>query len=74
MSVLIFVENWEGKFKKLSFELVSYGSKLAEMLKTDVIVLSIGAVENDELESLAVKQGIYTQEACTLVLLSTHQY
>ncbi|MCX6278385.1 MAG: electron transfer flavoprotein subunit alpha/FixB family protein [Bacteroidetes bacterium] len=52
MSVLIFVENWDGKFKKLSFELVSYGSKLAEMLGKEVIVLSIGKVDNSELEKL----------------------
>jgi electron transfer flavoprotein alpha subunit len=52
MSVLIFVENWEGKFKKLSFELVSYGTKLAEMLNTEVVALSIGKVENNELEKL----------------------
>lgn len=30
--------------------------------------------ENDELESLAAKMGIKTQEACTLVMLSTGQY
>lgn len=30
--------------------------------------------ENPELESLAEKKGITTQEACTLVLLSTGQY
>ncbi|MEI7498838.1 MAG: electron transfer flavoprotein subunit alpha/FixB family protein [Bacteroidota bacterium] len=52
MSVLIFVENWDGKFKKLSFELVSYGARLAEMLNTDVVALSIGNVENTELEKL----------------------
>jgi len=52
MSVLIFVENWDGKFKKLSFELVSYGAKLAEMLDTEVVVLSIGNVDNNELEKL----------------------
>jgi electron transfer flavoprotein alpha subunit len=52
MSVLIFVENWDGKFKKLSFELVSYGAKLAEMLNTEAIALSIGPVENSELEKL----------------------
>ncbi|MDP1624126.1 MAG: electron transfer flavoprotein subunit alpha/FixB family protein [Bacteroidales bacterium] len=52
MSVLIFVENWDGKFKKLSFELVSYGAKLAEMLKTEIVVLSVGKVENTELEKL----------------------
>ena len=30
--------------------------------------------ENDELMELAKQQGIVTQEACTLVLLSTGQY
>ena len=30
--------------------------------------------ENDELVALAKQQGIVTQEACTLVLLSTGQY
>ncbi|MEI7661357.1 MAG: electron transfer flavoprotein subunit alpha/FixB family protein [Bacteroidota bacterium] len=52
MSVLIFVENWDGKFKKLSFELVSYGAKLAEMLATEAIAVTIGRVENDELGKL----------------------
>jgi electron transfer flavoprotein alpha subunit len=52
MSVLIFAENWDGKFKKLSFELVSYGVKVAEMLNTDAIVLSIGQVEGEELSRL----------------------
>lgn len=57
MSVLIFVENWEGNFKKLSFELVSYGSKLAEMLNTEAVVLSVGQVGNSELEKLG-KYGV----------------
>ena len=52
MSVLIFVENWDGKFKKLSFELVSYGSKIAEMLATEAIAITIGNVENAELAKL----------------------
>ncbi len=52
MSVLIFVENWDGKFKKLSFELVSYGAKLAEMYATEAIALTIGNVESSELVRL----------------------
>ena len=52
MAVLIFAENWDGKFKKLSFELVSYGAKLAEMLNTEAVALSIGKVESSELEKL----------------------
>ena len=52
MSVLVFLENWDGKFKKLSFELVSYASKVAEMLGDQAIALSIGDVETSELEKL----------------------
>lgn len=54
MSVLVFLENWDGKFKKLSFELVSYASKVAEMLGDQAIALSIGKVEASELEKLAI--------------------
>jgi electron transfer flavoprotein alpha subunit len=53
MSVLVFTENWDGKFKKQSFELVSYASKIAEMLNTQTIALSIGNVQDDELKKLA---------------------
>jgi len=52
MAVIVFAENWDGKFKKLSFELVSYGSKVARMLNTSNVVLSIGDVENEELNKL----------------------
>jgi electron transfer flavoprotein alpha subunit len=53
MSVLVFTENWDGKFKKLSFELISYASGLAGMLGTSVTAISIGRVEEDELKKLA---------------------
>ena len=52
MSVLVYTENWDGKFKKLSFELVSYANKLAEMLGTSAIAVSIGNVDNAELQKL----------------------
>ncbi len=52
MSVLIYTENWDGKFKKLSFELVAYGAKIAEMMNTSATVLSIGNVGEDELNQL----------------------
>ena len=52
MSVLVYTQNWDGKFKKSSFELVSYGSKVAEMLNTSLICLSIGTVSDDELKKL----------------------
>jgi electron transfer flavoprotein alpha subunit len=52
MSVLVYTENWDGKFKKLSYELVSYASSVAEMLKTEVIALTIGKADDDELRKL----------------------
>ena len=53
MSVLVYTENWDGKFKKLSFELVSYATGLAKMLNTTVTAVSIGKVDESELSGLA---------------------
>jgi electron transfer flavoprotein alpha subunit len=52
MSVLVYTENWDGKFKKLSFELVSYASGVAKMAGTSVTAVSIGKVEETELKKL----------------------
>jgi len=52
MSVLVYTENWDGKFKKLSFELVSYAKKIAEQSGTTVTALSIGTVDESELKKL----------------------
>ncbi len=52
MSVIVYTENWDGKFKKLSFELASYTAKLAEILDTESIAVSIGKVEQEELKKL----------------------
>ncbi len=52
MSVLVYTENWEGKFKKLTFELVSYASGVAKMMNASVTALSIGSVEESELKKL----------------------
>ena len=52
MSVLVFTENWDGKFKKSSYELVSYGSGVARMMSTTVTTLSIGDVAESELQAL----------------------
>lgn len=53
MSVLIYAENAGGKFKKSSFEAVSYATALASMLGTECVAISIGNVANDELGKLA---------------------
>src|SRR5665647_693814 len=52
MSVLVDTENWDGKFKKLSFELVSYATGVAKMLNTTVTAVSIGKVDESELLKL----------------------
>lgn len=52
MSVLVYTENWDGKFKKLSFELVSYAAGVAKMTGTSVTAVSLGRVEESELKKL----------------------
>ena len=53
MSVLVYLENWDGKFKKSSFELVSYAKALADKSGSETIAISIGEVEEDELQQLS---------------------
>lgn len=52
MSILVYTENWDGKFKKLSFELVSFATAIAKELNSNVTALSIGNVADDELKKL----------------------
>jgi electron transfer flavoprotein alpha subunit len=57
MSVLVYTENWEGRFKKSTFELASYAAKIAAHLGTEAIALSIGQVADEEFGKLG-KYGI----------------
>jgi electron transfer flavoprotein alpha subunit len=52
MSVLVYTENWDGKFKKLSYELVSYAASVAGMLNTKVTAVTIGGADSEELTRL----------------------
>lgn len=52
MAVLIYTENFEGKFKKSVFELVSYGAEIANMTGSEAIAVTIGNVEADVLKEL----------------------
>lgn len=57
MSILIYAENWEGKFKKQIFELASYAHHIADQLSIEVHVISIGKVDQNELLKLG-KYGV----------------
>jgi electron transfer flavoprotein alpha subunit len=46
MSVLVYIESWEGNFKKSSFEAATYASKLASQLGTEAIALTIAASDD----------------------------
>src|SRR5436189_626515 len=49
MSVLVYIENNEGRFKKSTFEVVSFASAVATKLNLPLVALSIGKVPDDEL-------------------------
>ncbi len=36
MSVLVYTENWDGKFKKATYEIVSYANEIAKQLGSEV--------------------------------------
>jgi electron transfer flavoprotein alpha subunit len=52
MSVLVYTESWEGEFRKSTYEAVSYAAETAKLLNTDVIALSFGNENDEELNKL----------------------
>ncbi len=51
MSVLVFADSSEGKFKKVAFEVTSYGKQLAEKLQTNLVVMTVNADNPTELQN-----------------------
>lgn len=51
--VIIFAENFDGKFKKATFEAVSYGAEIATRMDGEAVAISIGDVSDAELSTLA---------------------
>lgn len=49
MSVLVYAESSEGKYKKVAFEATSYGKQVADQLGVDLHVLTIGGENPSEL-------------------------
>ncbi|MCL7764392.1 electron transfer flavoprotein subunit alpha/FixB family protein [Polaribacter sp. Z014] len=58
MSVLVFAESSEGKFKKTALEVVSYGKKVAEQLGTNVVALTINASDSSELYTYGAEKVV----------------
>jgi electron transfer flavoprotein alpha subunit len=54
MSLLIYAESADGKFKKVAFELASYAKKVAESLGTTVTAVTINAGNVSELANYGV--------------------
>ncbi|MBW8050427.1 MAG: electron transfer flavoprotein subunit alpha/FixB family protein [Cytophagales bacterium] len=52
MSVLVFAENWDGVFKKATFEAITYATDVAGLLKADVTAISIGLASDPDLKDL----------------------
>jgi electron transfer flavoprotein alpha subunit len=49
MSVLVFVEDWNGSFKKASFEATSYAKRWANMMNTQVVAVTSNSTTSSEL-------------------------
>lgn len=52
MAVLIYTENFDGKFKKASYELISYGVEIAKQQGTEAIAVTVGNVDEASLKEL----------------------
>ncbi|HQE33179.1 MAG TPA: electron transfer flavoprotein subunit alpha/FixB family protein [Flavobacterium alvei] len=54
MSILIYAESAEGKFRKVAFELASYAKKVAESIGTTVTAITINTEDVSELSKYGV--------------------
>ncbi len=54
MSILIYAESAEGKFKKVAFELASYAKKVASSLGTTVTAVTVNTTDVSELSKYGV--------------------
>lgn len=56
MSILIYAESSEGKFKKAALELASYAKKIADSMGTNVTAVAINANNTEELSKYGVSK------------------
>ena len=50
MSVLVYTENWNSKFRKSTFEAITYAYDLSKKLNTNLIACTSGNIDEDELK------------------------
>ena len=58
MSVLVFADSSEGKFKKSAFEVVSYGKKVAEQLGSNVVAVAVNVADASELYTYGAEKVV----------------
>ena len=67
MSILVFAENWNGKFKKSTFEALSYANEIAKLSKTTTTAIAVGnnIAESDlkQLGDFGVSKILYVDDA-----------
>lgn len=69
MSVLVYAQSSEGKFKKVALEATSYGKKVAKLVGSNLVVLTINSDNPSELENygaekiISVKSDVNTSNA-----------
>jgi electron transfer flavoprotein alpha subunit len=58
MSVLVFADSSEGKYKKSAFEVTSYGKKVADQMETNLVAISINSNDVSELYKYGAEKVI----------------
>ncbi|MGB6152305.1 MAG: electron transfer flavoprotein subunit alpha/FixB family protein, partial [Pricia sp.] len=54
MSILVYTESENGKFKKNAFEVASYAKAVADQMGTSVTAIAVNAPENSDLGTYGV--------------------
>ncbi|MCG9794154.1 electron transfer flavoprotein subunit alpha/FixB family protein [Flavobacterium algicola] len=63
MSILIYAESAEGKFKKVAFELASYAKKVAESLGSTVTAITFNITDASELSKYGVDKVLKVNDS-----------
>jgi len=63
MSILVYTESENGKFKKNAFEVASYAKAVADQMGTSVTAISFNATENDSLGAYGVSKVLNVSDA-----------